>query len=78
MLKKYPITTSTKSALYNFILWVFKKVSSYVFTIRRSHCVHIYFTGDKERKRPELTSPQTFSYERHFGTVGLGQVNIPL
>ena len=29
--------------------------------------------GGKERKRPELTSPQTFSYERHFGTVGLGQ-----
>ena len=34
----------------------------------------LYFSGGKERKRPELTSPQTFSYERHFGTVGLGQI----
>ena len=38
-------------------------------------CIYL---GGKEKKRPELTSPQTFSYERHFGTVGLGQVGYRL
>ena len=72
-----PITI-TRSALNNFILHILDSTfaTSTGVIISYSQCNNVNLTGGKEGRRPELTSPQTFSYERHFGTVGLGQVNI--
>merc|ERR1719188_1462849 len=55
--------------------WTRNMASSFLQSIATGHhakCGNA--AGGKESKRPELTSPQTFSYERHFGTVGLGQI----